>query len=172
MLIFGIDPGMRCTGFAVIDWNAEPSAVALGFWRPSCKHLACHVRELDDIIEWWLQTYRPDSAAMEMPFVHPRFPASALQLERIMAVITTTLVRAGCSWTEYPTRVIKRSVTGFGHADKAAVRRYLLSMMPSARYWRHMPDDAFDALAVAYCHGLHGPPLPLELHLCEEASKR
>lgn len=155
MRVLGIDPGTVCTGLAVLEWDGPTvRVVALGYWRPSCGRWAERVRDLYDAVEDWLQTYGPDEVAVEAPFVHPRFPRSALQIEHVRGVIAAAVARNGYTWTEYPAAVVRRTVTGAGNADKAAVRRFLYALLPEARRWSPMPDDAFDALAVAYCHGL------------------
>jgi len=155
MQVLGIDPGTVCTGLALLAWDGSVGRVVeLGCWRSSWTHRADRIRDLYDTVEAWLQMYRPDAVAVEAPFVHPRYPRGGLRVEHGLSVVVTALARNGYPWTEYPASVVRRSVTGAGHADKSAVRRYLYALLPEARRWAHMPDDAFDALAVAYCHSL------------------
>ncbi len=155
MQVLGIDPGTVCTGLALLAWDGSVGRVIeLGYWRPSCACRAERVRDLYDAVEAWLQAYGPDAVAVEAPFVHPRYPRSGLRVEHVMSVIVTAVARNGYTWTEYPAAVVRRCLTGAGHADKGAVRRYLYALLPEARRWAPMPDDAFDALAVAYCHSL------------------
>lgn len=169
MIILGIDPGSRCSGFAVIQWHSlQADILELGFWRPSCQHTACRIRELYDTVEWWLQTYRPENVAVEVPFVHPRNPRSAIVLYRVLHVIQTALARNGYPWAEYSATQVKRYITGSGRAEKRSVRRYLYHMIPECRRWAHMPEDAFDALAVAMCHSVYDISgiVPVQTHTC------
>lgn len=162
MQVLGIDPGTLCTGFALLTWDGSVGRVVeLGYWRPSCTRWVDRIRDLYDAVEAWLQRYGPDAVAVEAPFVHPRYPRSGLRVEHVLSVIVTALARNGYTWTEYPASVVRRFMVGAGHADKSAVRRYLYALLPETRRWAHMPDDAFDALAVAYCHSLavSGPPV-------------
>ncbi len=169
MIILGIDPGNRCSGFAVIRWHSlQADILHMGVWRPSCRQTACRIRELYDTVEWWLQNYFPDHVAVEVPFVHPRNPRSAAVLYRAVHVILTALARNGYPWTEYGATQVKRCITGSGRAEKRSIRRYLYRMIPECQRWDHMPDDAFDALAVALCHGTYDVlgAVPVRVHTC------
>jgi crossover junction endodeoxyribonuclease RuvC len=155
MQVLGIDPGTACTGLALLRWDGSVGRVVeLGYWRPSCTPWTERIRDLYDTVEVWLLTYGPDAVAVEAPFVHPRYPRSGLWVEHVVSVVLTAVVQNGYAWAEYPASVVRRSVTGTGNADKETVRRYLYALLPEARRWASMPDDAFDALAVAYCHAL------------------
>ena len=166
MIILGIDPGSRVTGFSVVEWgNGRPRVVELGFWRPSCRRWSCRIRELSEAVERWLQEYIPDAVALEEVFVHPRHPRPALVLQQITGVVEGALATHGFGWVTYPARTIKQTLTGSGAAAKPTLRRRLELMVPGLDEWNHLPADAFDALAVALCHGYRsGRPTPRHDH--------
>lgn len=151
--ILGIDPGLRVTGFGVVEKIGE----RLTYLASGCikTDAAASLPERLGTIHAGLRelvaTHRPDQAAVEIVFVNVN-PQSTLLLGQARGAAITALVAAGLSVAEYTALQIKQAVVGNGHADKKQVqhmvRRLLtLSGDPSA--------DAADALACAIAHA-HG----------------
>src|SRR5581483_6525423 len=144
MRLIGLDPGLRHTGWGVIE-AAGPRLryVADGTLHPDPRlgvpeRLAALHRALAELIA----RLRPEAAAVEETFVS-RNAASTLKLG---------LALAGLPVTEYPANVIKKSVVGVGHAEKAQMQMMVRRLLPGAG-----PEsaDSADALAVAICHAHH-----------------
>lgn len=151
--LLGIDPGLRITGFGVIDQTGSKLAyVASGCIRtdeklPLPERLGIIGRGIADIVA----TYSPAQAAIEEVFLNKN-PWSTLLLGQARGAAIGALVGAGLPVAEYGTMQIKQSVVGHGRATKEQVqhmvRRLLaLSGDPS--------PDAADALACAIAHA-HG----------------
>ncbi len=151
--IMGIDPGLRRTGWGVIDSaGANLSFVAAGTIRPPDDHavpdrLAHLFAGLCEAIGAWT----PNEAAVEQTFVNKDARAT-LKLGQARGVVLLAPARAGLAIAEYAPNAVKKSVVGSGHADKAQIRAMLRVLLPRAT-----PDseDAADALAIAITHAHH-----------------
>lgn len=164
MIVLGIDPGSRVTGFGVVRRNGS-KLVALGEGRitlPSKggtpERLSCLAREIEGLIE----RYRPDAVVLESLF-HGVNSRSLIVLAQARGAILATIGRAGLCATEYTPAEVKSAVTGNGRADKTQVARMvrLLLGLDTAK----RSTDATDALAAAICFAqrqrldsLHGSP--------------
>lgn len=160
MRILGIDPGLRRTGFGVIDVEgARMQYVASGtIVVPSDRPLAARLKVILDNIREVARDTQPDVAAMEIVFLNTN-PASTLLLGQARGAALCALADCDLDVSEYTALQIKKSVVGTGRAAKeqvqAMVQRLLrLNGMPA-------PDSA-DALACAICHA-HVVPLLLRL---------
>ena len=153
MRILGIDPGLRTTGFGVIDADGPRLAyVASGVIRIAPGALPPRLKTIHDGIGEVLRQYQPHSAVVEIVFVNVN-PQSTLLLGQARGAAITTLVAGGLPVHEYTALQIKQAVVGYGRAAKsqvqAMVQRLLgLPGLPS--------PDAADALACAICHANAG----------------
>ncbi len=151
--ILGIDPGLRATGWGVIDATSNRLAhVASGILSaparaPLSERLAFLFRGLEHVI----QEYRPEEAAVEETFASVN-GASTLKLGQARGIALVAPALSGLPVHEYAANVVKKSLTGVGHADKAQVAAMIGRLLPSAR--NKVLDEA-DALAVAVCHAHH-----------------
>ncbi|HUO44500.1 MAG TPA: crossover junction endodeoxyribonuclease RuvC [Burkholderiales bacterium] len=152
MRILGIDPGLRVTGFGVLDKTAgKLSYVTSGCIRTPAGDLAKRLKTiLDELNEVIAQT-RPDQVALEKVFVNKN-PQSTLALGQARGTAVCATVMHALPLAEYTALQVKQAVVGNGHAEKrqvqAMVKRLLnLAGEPGA--------DAADALACAICHA-HG----------------
>ena len=150
--ILGIDPGLRVTGFGVIDIDGgRLTYVASGCIRIPAGELPQRLAVILDGIREVTEQHRPAQAAIEKVFVNVN-PQSTLLLGQARGAAISALVLAGLPVAEYTALQVKQAVVGQGHAAKeqvqAMVRRLLaLPGEPQA--------DAADALACAICHA-HG----------------
>ena len=151
--ILGIDPGLRQTGWGVIDCEGSRLVfVACGRVRSSEKHsLAERLREIHDGLREVIARHAPDEAAVEETFVN-RDPQSALRLGQARGVALLAPAGAGLAVAEYAANLVKKTVTGAGHAEKQQVQMMIRVLLPKA-----IADsaDAADALAVAITHAQH-----------------
>lgn len=152
MRILGIDPGLRITGFGVIDKEGQQlQYVASGCIRTPDGELPGRLKVILDSLREVIEQHRPQLAAVEKVFVNVN-PQSTLLLGQARGAAICAAVSAELPVAEYTALQVKQAVVGNGHADKeqvqAMVTRLLnLSGTPSS--------DAADALACAICHA-HG----------------
>jgi len=151
--ILGIDPGLRSTGFGVIDKNGNKLAyVASGCIKTDAAgSLPQRIKTLLDGIAEIIDSYRPQQAAVEIVFVNVN-PQSTLLLGQARGAAISALVTASLPVAEYTALQVKQAVVGHGKAAKEQVQQMVMRLLklpgvPSA--------DAADALACAIAHA-HG----------------
>ena len=139
--ILGIDPGLRITGFGVIEKVGQK----LHYIASGC------IKTLGEVIA----TYQPQQVAVEKVFVNVN-PQSTLLLGQARGAAICAAVLANLSVGEYTALQVKQAVVGNGHADKEQVQDMVQRLLgldgkPGA--------DAADALACAICHAHAGAGL-------------
>ncbi|MBB4198681.1 crossover junction endodeoxyribonuclease RuvC [Rhodoblastus sphagnicola] len=151
--ILGIDPGLRHTGWGVIEAEgARLSYVASGAIHPPTDgDLALRLRALHEGLAAVIATHEPDEAAVEETFVN-RDPQSALKLGHARGVALVVPALAGVVVSEYSANLVKKTVVGAGHAEKAQIAMMVKVLLPRSDA---RSADAADALAVAICHAQH-----------------
>jgi crossover junction endodeoxyribonuclease RuvC len=148
--VIGFDPGLRNTGWGVIDVSGNRlSYVADGTVRPNKDDpLAWRLRSLHEGLAEVLALYEPDTAAVEETFVNKN-PTTTLKLGEARGVVLLAPALAGLPVAEYSANRIKKSVVGVGHAAKEQVQMMVSRLLPGCTF---SSPDAADALAVAICH--------------------
>jgi crossover junction endodeoxyribonuclease RuvC len=150
MRVLGLDPGLRHTGWGIIDAagnhlaHVADGVVHVTAGQPLAVRLAALFRQLTTIVE----RFRPDEAAVEETFVN-RNPASALKLGVARGVVLLAPATRGLPVAEYSANLVKKAVVGAGHAEKAQVQMMVRQILPGCAI---AEPDAADALAVAICH--------------------
>lgn len=152
MRILGIDPGLQRTGWGVIDVEGSRlTHVAHGVIKTvASESLAERLRTIFDELDRLIVLWKPLTAAVEETFMNNN-PASALKLGQARGAAMLAPACAGLPVGEYPANLIKKSVVGAGHADKAQVQAMIKILLPGVE----AASDAADALAVAICHAHH-----------------
>ena len=150
MRLIGFDPGLRNTGWGVIETEGNRLRyIADGTIRADVKQdMALRLRELHDGLVEVLETWRPDEAAVEETFVNAN-PTSTLRLGQARGVVLLAPALAGVPVAEYSANRIKKAVVGAGHAAKQQVQMMVSRLLPGCEF---SSADAADALAVAICH--------------------
>jgi crossover junction endodeoxyribonuclease RuvC len=150
LLILGLDPGLRRTGWGVIAaQGARLSLVAHGVVAvPDTLALAERLTRLLAGIEAVVAAHGPHEAAVEEVFVNAN-GQSTLKLGQARACALLAPARAGLPVAEYNTRHVKKAVVGTGAADKAQVGFMVRRLLPGLG---EAEADACDALAVAIAH--------------------
>lgn len=150
MRLIGLDPGLRNTGWGVIDVQANRlTYVADGVVSPSPKQdLAGRLRDLHEGLAQVLADFDPDEAAVEETFVNKN-PGTTLRLGEARGVVVLAPALVGLPVAEYSANRIKKSVVGAGHAAKEQVQMMVGRILPGCNF---SSPDASDALAVAICH--------------------
>lgn len=153
MRLLGLDPGLRFTGWGVIDVEGNRLRhVAHGVVKvPSGERtLAERLNDLFEGVAAVIQAHRPAEAAVEETFVNVN-PASTLKLGQARGAVMLAPARSGLPVFEYAATLVKKSVVGTGHAEKSQIAMMVGRLLPGAE----ATADAADALAVAICHAHH-----------------
>lgn len=148
--VLGIDPGLLHTGWAVVESCGQSRKyIASGVILPKPKlemslRLVTIFQELDEICK----TFEPDECSIEIIFVNKN-PKTTLILGQARAAAIVAVANNNIPVFEYEPNVIKKALTGAGHADKAAVDKMVRMLLPMAK--PKSPDEA-DAIAIALAH--------------------
>lgn len=153
MRLLGLDPGLRITGWGIIDIDGNRMThVADGCVKTDAKlSLAERLVQLHEGIEKVIKRFGPVEAAVEETFVNKN-PTSTLKLGQARGVVMLTPAQAGLLVFEYTPNQVKKTVVGTGHAAKEQVQMMVKTLLPTAKI---EIADAADALAVAICHAQH-----------------
>ena len=143
MRLIGFDPGLRLTGWGVIEVNGNRLRhVAHGVIKvPIEGSLASRLDNLFEGVLAALAEHKPEEAAVEETFVNVN-PASTLKLGQARGVVLLAPARAGLPVFEYAANLVKKSVVGAGHADKRQVAMMVGRLLPGVT----ATADAADAL--------------------------
>lgn len=166
--ILGIDPGLRRMGWGVIESSGSRlSHVASGtVTSDATLALSERLAELFSGLEMILAQWQPHEAAIEETFVN-RDAHATLKLGQARGIALLAPARAGLPVAEYAPNLIKKTVTGSGHADKAQIQAMVGFLLPQAT-----PDsaDAADALAIAIAHAHHRQAAALRTAIVRNAA--
>ena len=169
MIILGIDPGLRTTGFGLIDQQGQKvTYVASGTIKTADASLPDRLKTIFAGVAEIITTYQPDCAAVEKVFVNVN-PQSTLLLGQARGAAICALVYANLFVAEYTALQVKQGVVGHGKAKKEQVQEMVqrLLKLPS------LPGtDAADALGVAICHAHSGDALAALSKLAPGLAKR
>jgi crossover junction endodeoxyribonuclease RuvC len=151
--ILGVDPGLRRTGWGVIDIAGSNLAfVAAGTVTSDASDgLAERLLALHEGLAAIVREFAPREAAVEQTFVN-RDAAATLKLGQARGIAMLVPAKAGVTVAEYAPNAVKKAVVGAGHADKSQIRMMVRVLLPRAVF---DSDDAADALAIAITHAHH-----------------
>ena len=151
MRILGIDPGLQCTGFGVIDvLGSALHYVASGTIKTGAASqlLPARLKILFDGINEVVATYQPQVASVEIVFVNVN-PQATLMLGQARGACLTALVSCDLSVSEYTALQMKKAIVGYGKAAKSQVQEMVMRQL-------NLPGlpgtDAADALGLAIMH--------------------
>lgn len=150
----GIDPGLRITGYGVVDvadGALEPTLVEGGIIKidPS-GGMAVRLGRLHEELSAITAEHKPDCFAVEKLYAHYKHPRTAILMGHARGVILLCAQQRGLPVQDWPATEVKKALTGYGHASKEQVQRAVQSQcglddIPS-------PPDVADAIAIALCH--------------------
>ncbi|WP_090720062.1 crossover junction endodeoxyribonuclease RuvC [Nitrosomonas sp. Nm166] len=152
MRILGIDPGLRITGFGVIDKKGGNLIyISSGCVKTSEGELPARLKLILDNLNEVIIQYQPEQVAIEQVFVNIN-PKSTLLLGQARGAAICAAVMNNLIVAEYTALQVKQAVVGNGHAKKDQVQEMVMRLLSLAS----SPSvDAADALACAICHA-HG----------------
>lgn len=150
MIIIGIDPGLAFTGWGIIKSEGNRLAyIAGGVVKTNSKApMSERLATIHDGLQEVLETYKPDTAAVEEVFVNSNARTS-LKLGQARGIALLLPQLKGLSVSEYTPLMVKKSVVGYGRAEKEQVAQMVKMLLPTADVSQ---NDTADALAVAICH--------------------
>ncbi len=150
--VLGLDPGLHTTGYGLLEWRAgRPVICEAGVVR-SRAHATLELRlaEIHAGVQEVLQTFRPQTVAVEELYSHYERPRTAILMGHARGVICLAAATARIPVYHYAATQVKRLLTGSGRASKSQIqqavcREFALDSPPE-------PADVADALAIALCH--------------------
>jgi crossover junction endodeoxyribonuclease RuvC len=158
MLILGIDPGLRITGYGLVS-TAGPRSRAGMPGRPALREAGVlRMKARGELHERLLELYtslaallddlRPDHVAVEQLYAHYKHPRTAILMGHARGTILLAAAQRGLPVTSLASTMVKRTVTGNGHASKQQVQRAvaMLCKLPKPPE----PPDVADAIAIAW----------------------
>ncbi len=149
MIILGIDPGSRCTGYGLID--NQPNRITYmssGFFKIQGDNIAQRLGQIFQHIDDLIRQYQPQQMSIERVFMH-RNADSALKLGQARGAAICAAHLAGLEIAEYAPREIKQAIVGTGSATKDQVQ-HMVRRLLSLR--QPLQADESDGLAIAICH--------------------
>jgi crossover junction endodeoxyribonuclease RuvC len=159
--VIGIDPGLRRTGWGLVEIDGNRLGfVACGSVETNDRAaLADRLLAIHDGLVRVVEEFRPDEAAVEATFVN-RDAAATLKLGQARGIAMLVPARIGIRVAEYAPNLVKKTIVGAGHGDKAQVRMMIGVLLPKADPQSH---DAADALAIAITHAHHRQSVVLKI---------
>lgn len=152
MIILGIDPAIRCSGYAVIKVTSvdEMSIIDCGIIKNgrTLLHTEC-LRRLSGGIRDLIKIHNPDAVSIEDPFLGKN-PSTVIILGMARGAILAVLGELGVPVYPYKPTIAKRAAVGTGKADKNQVALMMAAMFRLET--AQIPLDATDALSLAVCH--------------------
>jgi crossover junction endodeoxyribonuclease RuvC len=151
--ILGIDPGLRRTGWGVIaiEGNRLMFLACGSVATQDGAGLAIRLLAIHDGLRRVVDAHAPDEAAVEATFVN-KDAAATLKLGQARGIAMLVPAIAGLPVAEYAPNLVKKTIIGVGHGEKAQIRMMLGVLLPKADPRTH---DAADALAIAITHAHH-----------------
>ena len=150
LLVLGIDPGTKHTGYGLVksSGGAIELVVQGRLSPPTAWPLPRRLAHIYDELNRLVAGYRPVAVAVEDIFIGLN-ARSALRLGHVRGVALLAAAQNGAEVFEYPPRLVKNAVAGYGQADKAQVAHMVGELL---HLKETLAPDAADALAVALCH--------------------
>jgi crossover junction endodeoxyribonuclease RuvC len=152
MRILGIDPGLKATGYGVVELSdGRANVIEAGVIRTRDKRpLAERLHQIYKALRQVIEEQDPDEVVVESLYSHYRHPRTAILMGHARGVAYSVAAEKGLEVKSYSATRIKNSLVGTGRATKSQVQRCIggelgLKEIPG-------PPDVADALAVALCH--------------------
>lgn len=157
MIVIGIDPGSRVTGYGVVSRQGSQLqcieyGVVRGIYKGESNELHDRLPRIYSGLHECLNLHPPDAVALEGIF-HAVNAKTALKLGQARGVALLAAAQTGAEIFEYSPLQVKKSVVGYGRAEKSQVQLMVARLLGLKEHPK--PHDAADALAIAICHIFH-----------------
>jgi crossover junction endodeoxyribonuclease RuvC len=151
MIVLGIDPSVKSTGFGIIEYSDNNYTVLNYGCIKSTRSLPFHdkLNNIRSRLEDLIKTHRPDEVAIENPFYALNIN-TAITLGQVRGATLVAIASQKKPLFEYSPLEVKKAVTGYGQADKNQMITMIKALL--AIEDDKLETDAADALAVAFCH--------------------
>ncbi|MCE5274088.1 MAG: crossover junction endodeoxyribonuclease RuvC [Syntrophaceae bacterium] len=153
MIICGIDPGTRVTGYGIIDMRSSPASlvyVAHGTIMPRTTDMAHRLKEIFTGLTGIFREFNPDEVAVESSF-HALNAQTALKLGQARGAVLVAAAMLEIPVFEYTPTEVKKATCGYGHAQKDQIHAMVSTILHLSRDVV-TSRDASDALAIGVCH--------------------
>lgn len=152
MRVVGVDPGLKNTGYGIVEGSGSSFALVEAGLVSTVESdpMPERVRGIYDDVAAIFAEAKPEAAAIEELYAHYKHPRTAILMGHARGAIMLAAAKCGIPVASYSATMVKRSLTGNGHAAKGQVQRMIEVMLGLSR--PPEPPDVADALAVALCH--------------------
>ncbi len=154
MRILGIDPGSRTLGWGIVESaGSKYQGVAYGTIKSNPNdQFAKRLLKIHDDLTAVIEQFKPGVLSIEEAFYAQNVKV-ALKLGQVRGVVLLLGKKTGMDIAEYSPRLIKKTVVGYGAAEKSQVQEMVRILLKLEKLPE--PHDAADALAIAICHFHH-----------------
>jgi crossover junction endodeoxyribonuclease RuvC len=152
MRVLGVDPGLKATGYGVIDYEAGRCRLVEGgvIETAAAAELAERLARIYAGVESVARQFQPEVAVVESLYAKYRSPRTALLMSHARGVVLLALAHCGVEVVSYPASLVKRALAGHGRAAKRQVAGMVAQVLGVSM--DAVPDHVSDALAIAICH--------------------
>lgn len=151
MVVIGIDPGYAITGYSVLDYNLNK--ITLINYGSITTHTKMGIGERINLIctdiKKLIKKYKPISAGIEKVYFSKN-KKTALNIAEVRGALIYLFYENGISVYNYTPLQVKKSIVGYGKADKKQIQRMIQLMLDLKEI--PAPDDVADAIAIGICH--------------------
>ncbi len=158
MKVLGIDPGTAACGYGIVhESGGRLRAVDHGWWQtPARRRPELRLKTIFDGVTDLIEEFAPEAVVLEESFVGVD-ARTALSVGQARGAVLVAAASFGLECAEYAPSRVKKTVCGYGRAEKAQVQRMVMAILGLRT--PPTPQHASDALAVAICHALASPLL-------------
>jgi crossover junction endodeoxyribonuclease RuvC len=150
MRVLGLDPGLTCAGFGVVDdVRGRLTAVTYGAIRTAKDPIEVRLAALYDEVRALIDQYEPEAVSVERVLFNSNV-RTAMSVGQAAGVALLAAAQGGCEVAEYTPGEVKVAVAGYGGAEKHQVQRMVARLLELSK--PPTPPDAADALALAIAH--------------------
>jgi crossover junction endodeoxyribonuclease RuvC len=156
--VLGIDPGTAACGYGIVhESGGRLRAVDHGWWQtPARRRPELRLKTIFDGVTDLIEEFAPEAVVLEESFVGVD-ARTALSVGQARGAVLVAAASFGLECAEYAPSRVKKTVCGYGRAEKAQVQRMVMAILGLRT--PPTPQHASDALAVAICHALASPLL-------------
>lgn len=154
MIILGIDPGSVRIGYGAINFDREPSLIGYGTLEIIARDPALQIHEAVQRFSALLKEFQPTLVSVEKIYF-AKNRKTGIAVTQTRGALIAEIQKHGLLFREYDPTTIKKTITGYGHADKKAIAKMVCISLKIPSLSGH--DDASDALAIALTAAYHHP---------------
>lgn len=150
MRVLGIDPGLHLTGYALVEFRGpRRQLLEAGVVRLNAKSsLSQRLDELYTQVSELIADLKANHVGVEQLYAHYKHPRTAILMGHARGVILLAAAQKRLSMTDLPSTLVKKTVTGHGHAGKGQIQRAVAALCGLAE--PPSPPDVADAIAIAW----------------------